>query len=382
MTHTWIIGAGGRVGRRIAKDLYLDGVALVLVDLDAARLADQASELAANGGPRPDILVSGDLAAQIAEHRPAVVVNTVGPFTRTGGPTARACIAAGAHYVDMSNEYRPVRELLDMHDDAVQAGVTVVTAAGFGGLATEALTRALIAGRPTPARVEVANMPMTAQIGPALVASVLEAAQAGGREYRGGELVRTRLGSNLTKTPLPDGSTRKTVAVPMGELEGVFRASGAPEVVARSSDMPTHFIARCMLPAVGVLLRSDRVRQFVLRRARQNPSTPKQHGDTSWAYAEVQWDNGERRDAWLSTSESYEYTARVTAIVAERLAAGDAPRGAYTPSALFGPNLAREAGGTITFGTSPEGTSIYPSGLNPRIVVDDLLDDIGRRRSR
>ncbi|MEU6559371.1 saccharopine dehydrogenase NADP-binding domain-containing protein [Nocardia nova] len=350
MTQTWIIGAGGRLGRRIADELHSRGTALVLVDLDAGRLAEQASDLATKGGVAPETLVGDDIAAQIAEHRPSVVVNTVGPFTRTGGPTARACVSAGAHYIDMSNEYRSVRELLELHDDAVRTGVTVVTAAGFGGLATEALTLELTAGQPAPVRVEVANMPLTTQIGPALVASVLEAAQTGGLEYRGGKLLRTRLGSNLTETPLPDGTTRKTVAVPMGELEGAFRAAGAQEVVARSSDMPTGFLARSMMPVVGTLLRSGRVRRLALRMAQNNQPAPRSDVDASWAHARVHWDNGERRSAWLNTGESYEYTARVTAIVAARLAAGDVPHGAYTPGALFGPDIAREAGATITIG--------------------------------
>ncbi|WP_228536809.1 hypothetical protein [Nocardia sp. XZ_19_231] len=50
----------------------------------------------------------------------------------------------------------------------------------------------------------------------------------------------------------------------------------------------------------------------------------------------------------LEAAESYAITSRVAATVAARLADGDGSPGALTPGALFGPDLARSAGGTIT----------------------------------
>ncbi|MEU3012136.1 saccharopine dehydrogenase [Nocardia asteroides] len=280
---------------------------------------------------------------------PDVVVNTIGPFGTTAVSTARACVGAGSHYVDLANEFRPVRGVLELDSSARAAGSTVVTGAGFGTLATESLVYELCAGNPDPARVRVAAMPVVDGLGPAVLASVVDAAATGGLTYRDGGLVRTRLGAHLHHTPLPDGATRATVAVPVGDLEAARRASGANEVIATSSEVPTGRAARAALPIVGALLRVDAVRRGVIRLIdRWQPTLPSAPGEISWAYAFAEWPDGTTRQAWLRTGEGYAFTSRVAATVAARLADGDARPGAFTPGALFGADLARAAGATIT----------------------------------
>lgn len=97
-------------------------------------------------------------------------------------------------------------------------------------------------------------------------------------------------------TPLPDGTTRATVAVPTGELEAALRASGAGDVIATSSEVPTGRMVRAALPMVGAVLRVDAVRRNVIRLIDRwqltPPSTP---GESSWAYAYAEWEGGETR---------------------------------------------------------------------------------------
>jgi hypothetical protein len=58
----------------------------------------------------------------------------------------------------------------------------------------------------------------------------------------------------------------------------------------------------------------------------------------------VTWPDGEVREGWLRAPEAMAFTTRVLAEVALRLARGDGRPGAYTPGALFGPELAEAAG--------------------------------------
>ena len=84
----WVLGATGRSGRAIAARLHAAGVPLVLAGRDRAHLEGGVGEL--GGAPR---LVVGELDAVIAElarDAPAVVVNTVGPFTTTATRVVRA----------------------------------------------------------------------------------------------------------------------------------------------------------------------------------------------------------------------------------------------------------------------------------------------------
>lgn len=349
MGEIWIIGATGRAGKAISTELRASGHRIVLVGRNAQRLTEAAATIEALGAPTPRTLVTDDPIAQIAEGRPDVVINTVGPFGTTTVPTAQACVTAGSHYVDLANEFQPVRSLLELHTAAQGTGSTLVTGAGFGVLATEALVYELCAGRPSPTRVRVAAMPVVDGLGPAVLASVIDAAATGGLIYRNGLLERTRLGAHPQHTPLPDGTTRATVAVPTGELEAALRASGAGEIIATSSEVPTGRVARVALPIIGTILRIDALRRSVIRMVDRwqltPPSTP---GETSWAYACATWDSGETHQAWLQTGEGYGFTSRVAATVATRLADGETRPGAFTPAALFGADLARSAGATIT----------------------------------
>jgi short subunit dehydrogenase-like uncharacterized protein len=85
--------------------------------------------------------------------------------------------------------------------------------------------------------------------------------------------------------------------------------------------------------------------QRLIDRMRLTP--PVKAGDVSWAYARLEWADGTRREAWLRTGEGYAFTARVAALGARQLGNGSTPRGAFTPGALFGADMARQAGGTI-----------------------------------
>jgi short subunit dehydrogenase-like uncharacterized protein len=67
--------------------------------------------------------------------RAKVVLDLVGPYTRYGRPVIEACIAAGAHYADLTGEIPFVREMIDSaRERAEQAGVKVVNVSGFEAL--------------------------------------------------------------------------------------------------------------------------------------------------------------------------------------------------------------------------------------------------------
>ena len=347
MTTIWVFGATGLSGRAIAHELVVGGADVVLVGRNRDKLASAARSI---GGPAGQRVVSGpdEVAELIRADKPAVVVNAVGPYGATAVPLATACLAAGAHYVDQANELEPVRGLLDLDGEARREGVTFVTGAGFGVLATEALVIELRTGQRPPARVVVAAIPAVRELGSSVLASAVDAIAYGGRRYRDGQLVRFRLGGHHERIPIPDALPREALAVPTGELEAARRASDAGDVIALSSEVPSGRAVRAVMPALSALLSVRSIRagaQHLIDRMRLTP--PVKAGEVSWAYARLDWADGTRREAWLRTGEGYVFTAKVAALTAEQLATGATPPGAFTPGALFGADLARQAGGEI-----------------------------------
>ena len=242
----WIFGATGRTGRAVAARLAAQGFAPVLVGRNKARLDATAERLGGGATIRVADGLAG-IAALITRERPAVVLNTIGPFTHTAVPIARACLA-GTHYVDLSNELPAVQAILALHEDAASAGSVFVTGAGFGVLATEGVVLKLCEDRPPPERVRCATIPAVESepgpLGEALAASITGGFAMGGRRYEAGRLVDAALLGDFERVPLPDGRMVGTASAPSGELEAARRASGAPFVVSTTSMVPSAPIPR------------------------------------------------------------------------------------------------------------------------------------------
>jgi len=349
----WILGGTGRSGRAITAELLARDVSPVLVGRDAVRLKDAARP----GGSRTVVAGSVDgIAAEIRRQRPAVVINTIGPFTTTAVPIARACLP-GSDYVDLANDVAAVLATLGLNGAAVDAGRTVVTGGGFGVTASESVVVTLCQSRPVPARVRVDMIPSLETedgvIGEALAGTILDGLPgvAGGgryegRRYRGGRLVAARIGGEVTHLTLPDGARVTTASIPLGELVAAQRASGAPSVVAASSELPSSPVARVVLPAAITLLNVGPVRNFAKSRlARVKLKARMRPRPYSWGHARVEWADGTTREGWLRVGDAQVFTGAVPAEVARRLLAGEGRQGAFTPAALFGPSLALACGG-------------------------------------
>jgi short subunit dehydrogenase-like uncharacterized protein len=350
----WILGGTGRSGRAITAELMSRGMLPVLVGRDVARL-----ETAAARAGHSRTVVAGSveaIGAEIRRQRPAVVINTIGPFTTTAGPITQACLA-GSDYIDLANDAAAVLAALALNHAAADAGRTVVTGAGFGVTATESVVVKLCQGRPVPERVRVDMIPSLETedgvIGEALAGTILDGlpgveggGRYAGRHYSGGRLVADRIGSDVTRLTLPDGGLVATASIPLGELVAAQRASGAPSVTAASSEAPTSPAFRAILPLAAILLTAGPVRNFAKSRLAQVKTKARPRPRPySWGHARVQWPDGTVQDGWLRVGDAQAFTGAVPAEAARRLLAGEGRPGTFTPAALFGPSLAQACGG-------------------------------------
>jgi hypothetical protein len=365
-TEVWILGGTGRSGRAIAAELVSRDIAPVLVGRDAARLAEAARQTP--GGPRT--LVAGsidELTRQIRQQQPAVVINTIGPFSTTAPPIVQACLQASSDYLDLANDVAAVSALLALNEAATAAGRTIVTGAGFGVTATESVVVKLTQdqptptptptpGRLTPARVRVDMVPSLASeagpVGAALAGTILEGlpgvdggGRFQGRRYKNGRLAPARIGGDVAHLVLPDGSQVTTAGMPLGELIAAQRASGAPDVVAASSEAPSAPVIRAIMPLALALLQIAPVRAFATNRlARVQLKAHDRPREHSYGHAVIQWPDGTTREGWLQLGDAQAFTGAVPAEIARRLLAGQGRPGAHTPAALFGSSLAEACG--------------------------------------
>jgi saccharopine dehydrogenase (NAD+, L-lysine-forming) len=304
-----LLGAAGNSGQVIAAELAARGLSLRLAGRRRGPLEDLASALAAVGARAEVRVVDAGDRASLAEAvtGAGVVLSVIGPFARQAGPVIDACLTAGVSYVDIANEWPAVRGLLDRAEDARARGVTLVTGAGFGPAATEALVLRLVERMGVvPARVRVAAAAAVARQSDGVRQTIQESLPQGAITYRDGQIVREALGSGATVLTF-GGAQRQMLQGPVGDLETARLASGAPDVVAYIENPAAH-----------------------------------RDGTDSWTWAEVTGQDGRITSAELRTGEGVRATAAIAAETTQRVLAGAAP-GAWTPGSLFGAGLVTDA---------------------------------------
>lgn len=123
-----VLGGYGHFGGRICRALAGDATLIV-----AGRNATKAETLARVLGESHESVAldyaASDLAARLRALRADVVVHTCGPFQEQSYHVARACVEAGAHYVDLADGRAFVAGIADLDTEARHRGVLVTSGA-------------------------------------------------------------------------------------------------------------------------------------------------------------------------------------------------------------------------------------------------------------
>jgi short subunit dehydrogenase-like uncharacterized protein len=297
-TPTWMIyGATGYTGALIAQHAFDQGHQPMLGGRNAPALTALANKL-----DLPYRVLSLDDPTALGAGFTGVdlLLNAAGPFLHTAGPLAAACLDAGVHYLDISNELKVFRALYALHPQAQQAGVAIIPGVGFGVVATNCLARTVSEMVGGATQLEVATRGATAEAGPGVTATRRESLPFGGWVRRAGELESLALGTGITTITLPDGPCT-VMPLPTGDLEAAFHATCAPTITAYAA-IPT---------------------------ADESPST------RSYGWARATGPDGTTAEAWLETGESYTFTAAASIRAVEETLTGSL-HGALSPAAAYG----------------------------------------------
>lgn len=122
-----ILGGYGNFGKRIALALSRHGLPLIIAGRDLSKAEALCRELPDARPLRLDI--HGNLASTLAAEAPSVVIHTCGPFQGSDYAVARACIAAGVHYIDLADGRDFVRDFSRLDIEAKAAGVILISGA-------------------------------------------------------------------------------------------------------------------------------------------------------------------------------------------------------------------------------------------------------------
>ncbi|MEJ2023105.1 MAG: saccharopine dehydrogenase NADP-binding domain-containing protein [Maritimibacter sp.] len=210
-----LLGGTGVFGSRLARLLLRDGHAVTLAGRNLAAAQKLAQEL---GCDAVQMDRNGDLQA-LADHQ--VVVDAAGPFHGYGENPyrlARAAIAAGVHYLDLSDNAAFCAGISALDAEARAAGVCVISGLSSVPALSSAAVRAL-AGGDTPDEIDTAILPGNrSPRGLSVMASILSQAGRPMQIWRDGAWVRATGWSDPQNYRLPGGITRQGWLIEVPDL--------------------------------------------------------------------------------------------------------------------------------------------------------------------
>jgi short subunit dehydrogenase-like uncharacterized protein len=218
----WMIyGANGYTGALIAREAKRRGSAPILAGRAAAKITELAREL---GLPSRVFSLDEPLAIAAALQGAGLVLNCAGPFSKTADLMMRACLAAKAHYLDITGEIDVLEGVHRYDADAKSAGVILCPGVGFDVTPTDCI--ALMLKTALPEAHELAlGFESDHRMSPGTAKTLVEGLGKSGKIRRGGRLIDLPIGRGCRDIDFGRGPKR-AMPIPWGDVASAFYTTG------------------------------------------------------------------------------------------------------------------------------------------------------------
>ena len=332
-----LYGANGYSGRLIAEEAVARGLRPVLagrrregiepvaralgLDFRVFSLEDQGAVASGLGGAR-------------------VVLHAAGPFAVTSEPMVNGCLAARAHYLDITGEIAVFERCRARDAEARAAGIVLMPGVGFDVVPTDCLAVLLRDTLPSATHLELAfhggggPSPGTAK-------TMLMGIGHGAAVRENGRIRTIPLGSRTTTVRFRD-RPRLVVAIGWGDVSTAHHSTGIPNIVTwlgtSAGSVRSMRVARWLRP----LLASAPVQRAMMRRIERTVSGPDEEARRTrqtQVWGRVRDGQGRSVEGTAVVPNGYRFTALAAVECARRVLAAPPGAGYHTPSSAFGPAL-------------------------------------------
>ena len=327
-----IYGANGYTGQLIAELARARGEQPVL----AGRSPDKVRPLAEKLGlPWRAFALDAPALENIT-----LVLHCAGPFSQTSRPMVDACIAAKAHYLDITGEISVFEAVFTRDAEARAAGVVLLPGTGFDVVPSDCLAKMLHEKLPAARELELA-FATRGRASQGTLKTSIESAPHGGLVRRGGKLTKVPHAWRVLTVPFAD-KPRVAMSVPWGDVSTAFRSTGIPDITvymaANAAAIRAAKLSRLAAPLLGLAP----VQAFLKKRieARGPGPTAEERATGSAQFWGRVTDGDRSAEATMQIPEGYGFTADAALECARRVLAGAVQPGAWTPSLAFGSGFA------------------------------------------
>ncbi|MCJ2070411.1 saccharopine dehydrogenase NADP-binding domain-containing protein [Methylobacterium sp. J-030] len=344
MSTILIYGATGYTGTLLAEHAIAQGLRPILAGRDPDKLRPLAGRLnlesRAAGLDKPERL-------RAALAGVAAVIHAAGPFSKTARPMAEACLAAGAHYVDITGEISVLEALAARDAEAKAAGIVLLPAAGFDVVPSDCLAAHTARRLPgaTHLRISIGGF---GGFGRGTARTMVEGIAWGTRVRRDGRIVELpsppRASADFGRGP------RRTVGLGWGDVSSAWYSTHVPNIDVYFEAFPAMAAAAGLPAGLRKIIAGGTAQRLINRgidRLPAGPSESARETARSTFLAEA-WDStGRRAASRMETPEGYTLTAWTAVKVARRLASGAVAAGFHTPVTAFGPDFILDFPGVV-----------------------------------
>ena len=344
LTPLLVYGAYGYTGRLVVREALDVGLRPILAGRDARQL----SELSAQTGlPFHAAALDGGGALAATLEGVRVVLNCAGPFSQTAAPVVAACLARGAHYLDITGEIPVFEAMAALDREARARGVTLLPGVGFDVVPSDCLAAHVARRLPDATHLALAFRALGG-LSRGTAATAAENAGEGGAVRRDGVITRVPAGWRTRRIDFGDGRPSLAVTIPWGDVSTAWHSTGIPNIEVYMAMTAGMRRALVMSRWLGGVLALPPIRRWLVARAksrRPGPSDASRARGESRLWAEARNGSGEVVVSRLVAPEGYTLTARTAIAAARRVLAGDVPVGFQTPSRAFGADFILEQRG-------------------------------------
>jgi len=328
-----IYGANGYTGELIARATAAQGLAPVLAGRSGAAVESLAREL----GCEFRVFGLDDAAAVAAALSGCrVVLHCAGPFSATAAPMMAGCLAAGAHYTDITGEI-DVFELGFRQDAAARkAGIVICPGVGFDVVPTDCIALTLKQSLPDATHLAL-GFDSRSGLSRGTATTSVQGLGQGSRVREDGVLRRIPLGSRTRRVDFGAGE-KQAAAIPWGDVSTAFRTTGIPNIEVYVPVSPRALANLRRLGKFGWLLRSAPAQAFMkwrIRKGAAGPSAEERMKTPVFVWGEARAP-GRTVTARVRVPNGYTVTTDASIAIARRLLAGGVTPGFTTPARLMG----------------------------------------------
>jgi short subunit dehydrogenase-like uncharacterized protein len=344
----WMIyGANGFTGQLLVAEAVRRGHRPILAGRSASKLAPVAEKHGLKW-LRSQLNDPKQLASALRDID--LVFHAAGPFQFTSQPMLQACLESGVNYIDITGEIPVFQNTFSQHEKALQAGVVLISGAGFDVIPSDCLAKYVAEKLPTATELQI-GVASSTRPSSGTVKSSIEMMPRGGMRRENGKLVPQPFGEGARQIRFSHRHL-ETLPISWGDLETAYRSTGIPNITTYMA-YPPHLVktVRRYGPLVQKLVRVRllrRIVQMIVARSFKGPNAEMRQHSRSYVWAMARDAEGNQTQAWLETMEAYQLTAVAGLRCVERLLA-ERPVGALTPAQAFGADFILEIEGSKRF---------------------------------